>query len=187
MATSSTKVITGLVRGSYMSVLEAKPDDNGKLKYKSMFIFPKSDKATKKAIDDAVQAAFDAGKDKLGVKSSTIPNRGFNTPLHDGDEERPDDPACANSWYLNASSDSKPGIVDTKLKPIMDPDEIYSGAWFRVSLNFYAYNVKNKGIAAGLNNLMKVKDDERLDGKASAENDFGDLSEWEDNEDDDLL
>ena len=40
-------------------------------------------------------------------------------------------------------------------------------------VTFYAYDVNgNKGIACGLNNIMKFKDDERLGGRVSAESDF---------------
>ena len=52
----------------------------------------------------------------------------------------------------------------------------------RASISFFAYNVNgNKGIACGLNNLRKFKDDEKFGGRVSAESDFADL----DDEDDD--
>ena len=52
-------------------------------------------------------------------------------------------------------------------------EEVYSGMWAYVSVTFYAYDVNgNKGIACGLNNIMKFKDDERLGGRVSAECDF---------------
>lgn len=57
----------------------------------------------------------------------------------------------------------------------MDQDEVYSGCYARVSINFYAFNTNgNKGIACGLNNLQKVRDGEPLGGRSSAENDFDD-------------
>lgn len=52
-----------------------------------------------------------------------------------------------------------------------------------MSVTFYAYDVNgNRGVACGLNNIMKYKDDERLGGRASAESDFADL-DMEDDED----
>lgn len=66
---------------------------------------------------------------------------------------------------------------------ITDEDEIYSGVWAYVSVTFYPYDVNgNKGIACGLNNIMKFKDDERFGGRTSAAADFEGFGE--DDEDD---
>ena len=52
-----------------------------------------------------------------------------------------------------------------------------------VSLTFYPYDTNgNRGIACGLNNIMKFKDDEKLGGRVSAESDFADI-DTEDEED----
>lgn len=82
-----------------------------------------------------------------------MPNmNAIKTPLRDGDTER-DDEAYRDSYFLNANSISKPQIVDRHLQPILDPDEIYSGMYARVSLSFYAFNVNgNRGVACGLGN-----------------------------------
>ena len=75
-------------------------------------------------------------------------------------------------------------IVDKDLNEILDPDEVYSGCWGRASINFFPFNTSgNKGIGVGLNNIQKLKDDERLGAaRASAESDFGD-DDYEDEED----
>lgn len=65
----------------------------------------------------------------------------------------------------------------------MDEDEIYSGVWAIVSVTFFGYDVSgNRGVACGLNNIMKFKDGERLGGRASAESDFADIG-MEDDDD----
>jgi hypothetical protein len=47
----------------------------------------------------------------------------------------------------------------------------------RFSGNAYAYNqAGNKGITFGLNNVQKVADGERIDGRAEASEEFADLS-----------
>ena len=91
-------------------------------------------------------------------------------------------------YFLNANSNQKPGIVDKDLNEILDPDEVYSGCWGRASLNFYPFDSNgNKGIGAGLNNIQKVKDGERLGpARASAEDDFGDGFEADDEDDEDF-
>ena len=87
--------------------------------------------------------------------------------------ERPDDPAYANAYFVNANAISAPGIVDADRNPILTRSEVYSGVYGRASISFYAFNSSgNKGIAYGLNNLQKIRDGESLGGKASAESDF---------------
>ena len=109
----------------------------------------------------------------------------LKTPLRDGDLERPDAPAYAGSYFVNANATSAPGIVDADCNPILTLSEVYSGVYVRASISFYAFNSSgNKGIACGLNNLQKIRDAEPLGGKASAESDFATdddddfLDEW---------
>lgn len=176
----STKVITGLVRFSYANVWEAKAvDENSEPKFSVSLIIPKTDKVTIKKIEDAVEAAKEIGKGKWGGK---IPPK-LKTPLRDGDEERPDDPVYKDSYFLNATSPQRPGIVDSQMNDILDKDEFYSGCFGRASINLYPFAVSgSKGVAAGLNNLQKLKDGDNLTGRTSAQDDFG--SEEFDSEDD---
>lgn len=170
---NSTKVITGKVRFSYANVFEPTAMQDGQTpKYNVSIIISKSDTKTVEAIKKAIEAAKEAGKSKIADKNGKIPVN-LKTPLHDGDEERPDDPVYENSYFINANSERKPGIVDRDLNPIMSRDDFYSGCYGRASINFYAFNVNSKGIACGLNNLQKLEDGERLAGGSSAEEDFG--------------
>lgn len=170
---NSTKVITGKVRFSYANVFEPTAMQDGQTpKYNVSIIISKSDTKTVEAIKKAIEAAKEAGKSKIADKNGKIPVN-LKTPLRDGDEEHPDDPAYENSYFINANSERKPGIVDRDLNPIMSRDDFYSGCYGRASINFYAFNVNSKGIACGLNNLQKLEDGERLAGGSSAEEDFG--------------
>lgn len=174
----ATKVVTGKVRFSYLHVFEPSAVDEGQeKKYSVSLIIPKKDKATLAKIEKAIEAAKEAGKAKFGGK---IPAN-LKLPLRDGDIERPDDEAYADSFFLNANAKTKPGLVDKALNPIMDQDQLYSGCYGRASITFYAFNTSgNKGIACGLNNLMKLEDGENLGGRQSAENDFAEYAEQED-------
>ncbi len=168
----TTKVVTGKVRFSFLNVFEPKAMNEGDIpKYSACILIPKSDTKTLDAINKAIEAAKQVGKAKIADKNGKIPTM-LKTPLHDGDLEREDDPAFEGCYFLNASSSYKPSIVDRDIQPILDRDEFYSGCYGRVSLNFYAYNVQSKGIAAGLNNIQKLEDGERLAGPGSAESDF---------------
>lgn len=174
----STKVVTGKVRFSYLHVFEPFAVDEGQeKKYSVSLIIPKKDKATLAKIEKAIDAAKEAGKAKFGGK---IP-AALKLPLRDGDIERPDDEAYEDSFFLNANARTKPGLVDKALNPIMDQEELYSGCYGRASITFYAFNTSgNKGIACGLNNLMKLEEGENLGGRQSAENDFAEFVDEED-------
>ena len=51
--------------------------------------------------------------------------------------------------------------------------EVYSGCYGRISVNFYGYNSNgNRGVAAGLGNIQKLKDGEALSSRTNAEDDF---------------
>lgn len=194
---SETKVITGKVRFSYAHVHEAHAVEEGQTKkYSVSLLIPKSDTVTVSKIQEAIKSALEAGKAKFGGKIPT----NYKNPLRDGDTEREDDENYEGHFFVNANSAKKPGIVDaTRSKEIMSeadyqarirgkseaeitaidekrsPEEFYSGCFGKASVNFYAFNVSgNKGIACGLNNLMKLEDGENLGGSgASAEDDFG--------------
>ena len=169
----STKVITGKVRFSYCHVFEPAAISEGQEpKYSVSIIIPKSDKVTLDKINKAIEEAKQEGKTKFGGKIPGV----LKLPLRDGDVERPDDEAYANSYFLNASSSVQPGIVDENRDEIMIKTEFYSGCYGRASINFYAFNTSgNKGIAVGLNNLQKIEDGEPLGGvRASAQDDFAD-------------
>ena len=177
---TSTKVVTGKVRFCYANVFEPTSMNEGDTpKYNVCILISKDDKKTLDKINKAIEAAKQQGKAKIADKSGKIPST-LKTPLRDGDEERGDDPAFENCFFINANSTRKPSIVDRDLSPIMDRDEFYSGCYGRASINFYAYNVNSKGIAAGLNNLQKLEDGEPLAGGSTAEDDFGGENEYND-------
>ena len=110
------------------------------------------------------------------------PLASLRTVLRDGDVDKAGDEAYKNSYFVNAKSKTKPGIVDADCNPILNPEEeIYSGMYGRASITFYAYNTgMSKGIACGLNNVQKIMDGDRLGGRASAEYDFREESDPDD-------
>lgn len=176
----STKVVTGKVRFCYVNVFEPTAmDDSATPKYNICIIIPKSDTATVDKINKAIEAAKQAGKAKLADKNGRIPAN-IKIPLRDGDIDRADDPAFENSWFINANTLRRPSIVDRNLSPIIEREDFYSGCYGRASINFYAFNVSSKGVAAGLNNLQKLEDGEPLAGGSTADEDFGGENVWDD-------
>ena len=179
----STKVVTGKVRFSYVNIFRSRSFSDGQdAKYSICLLIPKSDKATVRKIQAAIDEAVQEG---ISSKWNGKKPANLKLPLRDGDEERAEEaPEYEGMFFLNANSTQKPGIVDRDLNEILDPDEVYSGCWGRASINFYAFNVNgNRGVGVGLNNIQKLKDGDRLGGsRAKAEDDFGD--DFEDDEED---
>ena len=181
------KVITGKdTRWSYCNVWEPKAINGGTPKFSVSLLIPKTDTVTVKKIKAAIEAAYREGEAKLKGNGKTVPPlTAIKTPLRDGDAERPDDPAYAGHYFLNANSATAPGIVDADCQPILTRSEVYSGVYGRASISFYAFNSSgNRGVACGLNKLQKIRDGEPLGGRASAESDF---SDFDDEDDDDFL
>ena len=175
-AVNPAKVITGVCRLSYANIWQAKSINGGAPKYSASVLIPKSDAKTVAKVKAAIQAAYEEGEGKLKGNGKTAPSlASLKTPLRDGDTERPDDEAYAGHWFINANSNTAPGVVDANREPIYDTSEIYSGVYARVSLSFYAFNSNgNRGIACALQNIQKVRDGEALGGKSKAEDDFND-------------
>lgn len=171
-----TKVITGLnTRLSYFNGWEPKSINGGAEKYSVSVLIPKDDLETLKKIEQAIDAAIENGLAKFGGKK---PNKAaIKLPFRDGDIEREDE-SYKGHYFINANSISKPQIVDFNVEPILDRNEVYSGCYARVSLNFYAFNSNgNKGIACGLGNIQKVRDGEPLGGHSSASDDFTSITD----------
>lgn len=181
---TNTKVITGPnTRFSYLNVFEPKAMADGATpKYSVSLIISKSDKKTVEAVRAAIKAAYEKDASKIkGSNGKSMPVLSqIKTPLRDGDTERPDDDAYKGSYFINANSTMKPGVVDAACNDIIDRSEMYSGCYGRASITFFGYNVNgNRGIGANLNNLQKLKDGEPLGGRATAASDFA-TSEEED-------
>lgn len=162
-----TKVITGLVRLSYANIWQAKSINGGAPKFSTSVLIPKTDTATVEKVKNAIKAAYDEGEGKLKGNGKSVPSlAAIKSPLRDGDVERPDDEAYVGCFFINANSNTAPGVVDINRQQIIDTSEIYSGVYVRVSLSFYAFNSNgNKGIACGLQNVQKIKDGPSLAGK----------------------
>ena len=169
MATKNPRVVTGKVRFSYVNVFQPVDKGDGKTpKYSVSIIIPKSDKETVAKIN----AAFEQAKANSAAYFGGVVPKMLKGGLRDGDAEK-DDPAYANSYFINANSAQKPGVVDADLNPILDPNEFYSGCYGRASISFFAYNSNgSKGIGCGLNNVQKLEDGDKLGGASSAADDF---------------
>lgn len=167
-AQNKTKVIVPC-RFSYLHCWEPDSINGSEPKYSVSAIIPKSDTKTVEAIKAAVEQAK---KDSVSKWGGKIPAN-LKLPLRDGDIDRPDDEAYAGCYFFNANSRQAPEIVDAQVQPILNQAEVYSGCYGRISVTFYGYNSNgNRGIAAGLGNIQKLRDGDPLGGRTRAEDDF---------------
>lgn len=175
MNNNPTHVVTGKVRLSYAHLLEPYAQNGGEAKYSVTVLVPKGDTVVKAAIDRAIAAAAEKGREKFGAGFPMQPKHS----VHDGDGMRPSDgqpfgPECRGCWVFAASSKQRPSIVNDALQPILDATEIYSGMYARVGLDFFPYSSNgNKGVGIALGNIQKVADGEPLSGRATVDDDFG--------------
>lgn len=175
MNTTTTKVIVPC-RFSYLHCWEPDSVNGGDPKYSVSAIVDKKDTKTVNAIKAAIEQAK---KDSISKWGGKIPAN-LKLPLRDGDIDRPDDEAYAGCYFFNANSRQAPQVVDAKVQPILDQNEVYSGCYGKISVTFYGYNSNgNRGIAAGLGNIQKLRDGESLGGRSNAADDF----QTEDDED----
>jgi len=166
----NTKFVTPECVCSYPALFVAEdPFNSGSPKFSLSIAIKKEDKESLAAIQ---QCIVNAAVNKWGEKKKDL--KGLTLPLTDADSSgRADDPIYRGSYYFNAKSNKRPGVVGPDLRPIMDEDEVYPGCIIRASMTFYGYDFNNKkGIAIGLQNVMKVRDGERIGGGTSAESDF---------------
>ena len=179
----ATKVLTGEVRLSYEHLTQPYANVNNpgqEPRYSVTLLIPKQDVATKNDIDQSMMAAYEKGVVDLW-KGARPQLR--NALIYDGDGFRNDGskfgPECAGHWVITAASKRKPQVVHiSNVRAGLSPDDIYSGMYARVTINFYPFDVSgNRGVGCGLGNVMKTREGEPLAGGSTAESDFEGLEQ----------
>lgn len=175
----ATKVLTGEVRLSYCNLTTPRAAmQGGEPKYSVTLLIPKTDTATKMDIDNSIKAAYEDGVSKKWGGAHPQPK----VIVHDGDGLRPSGlpfgDECKGHWVITASTKNKPQVVGIdNVNCELAPNDIYSGMYARVTLNFFAFDTAgSKGVGCGLGNVMKTRDGEPLSGGASAASDFADFN-----------
>jgi hypothetical protein len=178
--TDITHVVTGKVRLSFAHLTAPyadpkRPDQEPK--YSTTILLPKTDRDTKARIDRAIEAAKQAGR-ASGKFDAAIPLDKLPTPIYDGDGVRADGytpfgDECRGMWVFTCGSKQRPEIWDANNNPIIDPTEVYSGMYARISCDFYPYAApQRKGVGCGLGNVQKLADGEPFSSRTTAADDF---------------
>lgn len=166
--TTQSKKDNGIIyspvgRVSFPYVFE-KNEYNSPPKYELTLLFPPGTDLT-----ELKNAARSIAKEKWGDR---LP-RGLRNPFRDAAEKEGIDGYEPGWIFVAFRTTRRPGVVDAKVQPIIDDEEFYPGCWARVTCSPYAYNRKgNAGVAFGLNNVQKMKEDESFQGGTAAEDDF---------------
>lgn len=147
--------------------------------------FSPKDKLRWKAMQEAGAELFQSAFKKSMEKAPSTYKKAFR----DGEEKEELGGFGAGTIFLNMTSTLRPQVVDTDGVTVITKEEasvkLYDGVFCRGSGNFFSFDGDGKGIAFGLNNVKKVKDGERMDGRTDASEDFEDLGEEDLSEDDD--
>ena len=73
---------------------------------------------------EAIKAAYTSG---ITSKFNGKKPASWKNPLRDGDTDRTEDDAYQNSFFINASAKTRPGVVDKARQPITDQEEFVTG------------------------------------------------------------
>lgn len=178
----STQVVLKNVRLSYCYAVKGKLNDEGNKVWSTTCLVPKNHPQIDE-IKAAIQAAKVAGAAKLGKGA-------VKSPLLDGDAKEEGEwkykgEENRGHYLLRAANYNRaPKVVDQRKEEIIDADDLYSGCFANVVINFYAYNSRtNKGISPGLEAIQKKRDGDRLSGGGVNVDDVFDTED----EDDDFL
>lgn len=182
------RYVTPYFRVSFPNVFKPKAAFRGnEPTYNIQMLFPKDGKM-KADLTELKDLIKQAAKKKFGDKLPGTVKNPFKWPLNDGNEKELDN--YKGMIYANAKSKFKPGIIDKDKNEILDASEFYAGCWARATISIYGFEIKDPethavisyGVAFGLDNLQKVKDDTSFSGKKNAKDDFDEIEDLDDDE-----
>jgi hypothetical protein len=171
--------------GSYVTVLEPKADQKGKLKYSLTLLVSKARAAE---LESLRKAELEVATAKWGAKAATVLKNARYPLIKDGDKILDEEtgkpkPGYAGMFVISTRTDRKPKVIDAQKQEVFDDSDetgIYSGCMIRFSAGMFAYEAEgNKGVSLGLNNVQVLKRLPRIDGRKKAEDEF---TEWTDTE-----
>jgi hypothetical protein len=187
MAVEGTKVVTKAPSTlSFPNLLVARAGKgNSKAKFSAALLFLPETLATpvgQATLDALKKAVIAAAESKWGANAAEMfRKKQLRSPFRD-DAEAKDYPA--GTIFLNVRTEQKPACVfnyadpanPKKPKRMTDEEvktQMYAGAQVLASLVAFPYDTDgNKGVSFALNNLQKIGEGERIDGRTAAEDEF---------------
>jgi hypothetical protein len=168
------KVITPEAMLSYPALFAPKQTPSGELKYGCVLVFQEG--ADLSPLENAALAALE---ERWGARAKEMLQKNqLKWPFRDG-AERDAQGYGPGTTFINVTSKLQPGAVDSdggddgKPRRITDLSELYAGCFVRASLRPFTYDTNgSKGVSFALNNLQKLRDGERIDGRLRPEDEF---------------
>lgn len=170
---SETQVVTSEVRLSYVNLFEPRKigENDKEAKYSVTILIPKNTPEGQKTIAN-IKAAIQKAAEKGAQKhfGGRVPTNVSNT-LKDGDTEVDDlgdlknikNPEYKGHMYMRLSTKFAPKVLNAQRQEILNPMEVYSGMYGKVSLTTFAYSGEGRrGVSAVLNNVLVTRDGEPL-------------------------
>ena len=177
------KIITPKAMLSYphLDIPQVAMNGQGKPKYSGSLVFLSG--TNLKTLEDAALAAAEEkwpGKAAQMFKTGQLTLKGGKGATFRTDAAAKGYPE--GSTYINVRTEQQPGAVylwaGPDGKPAVIPQEkiktdLYAGALVRASVRAFAYDTAgNRGVAFALNNVQKLGDGPRLDGRKAAQDEF---------------
>ena len=174
----SAKVVTPSATLSYPWLATAQPKKKAtdKSKFSAALVFkPGTD------LSEMEAAVVEVAVEKWGEKAREWLKTGkLRSPFRRDAEAKGYE---SGSVFINARSDNQPGMVylwpepgttkPAKVEPEKIKDVFYAGAIVRAQLSAFTYDTDgNKGVSFGLNNIQKLAEGERIDGRDAPEEAF---------------
>ena len=173
-----TKVWTPTFRGGFVNILRPNqiPGTDQEAQYSILMLFGADADLSKMR-----EAVKEAAMNKWGDEAKKIVrNPKFRDPFKpqsDMVDKKGDLYAGMTDGALCVQASCKqsfgpPQCVGPDRKDLVDATELYSGAYFRATVNAYAWehSVGGKGVSFGLNNVQKLAEGEKLGGGRSTIN-----------------
>lgn len=182
--------ITVLGRIIYTNIFNPAPpynEPNGELRYSLTLLVPKTNKQAIKDIIGAINFSNDEAIHSKRVTAEQIKSDKFHQAVKDGDKFETDNPIYKGMIVINVKRtiihtpdgiEVKPAIYVKDVNGVRvtaTPEQVYSGCWAYVKLNFFTYNNKSVGTTVSFSSVMKYKDDEVVGIGSNDDSDFDDL------------
>ena len=151
-------LLTGPFVGNFVHVFQMMQFEGSKPEYSIEMIFEPTDPT----IAIMQQMLQQKAVEKWG---QNIPP-GIKFPIRDGNLKAQRYPEFAGKYTVKAADKNRqPAIIDRAQAPILDQNEVYSGAIYRAALDCYAWESSGSyGVNFGLKILQKLDDGKPLSG-----------------------
>ena len=144
-------------------------------KYCTVIAFPMDDQQTISSIENAMRAAFEQNRKKLSENGNELAYEEVVKPIKE-------DYDIPNFYFLRATANKQPNIIDAHKKPLQLTSEPVFGARAKVSVLFRATKLGGiPRIYADLQNIQIIKNKNYLEdiNTFSAKDDFDEIPEEE--------